>query len=1056
MSSFKERINALKNFRDGLKKFPQFEKNYFELENIVESADAPPTIMVIGEFSTGKSTFINALLGAEVADASAVAATAVITKISYGNADRIIAHFIDGTTKDYSAKDFAELTSDKDLNVNSMRKNLMFVERIFPAQILKNFTLIDSPGLTALNEGHEDITKNFLANSDALLWIMHTEKAAAATEVNLIKNLPERLKPVVIVNKMDEIDEEEEDPEDFLQDVRNKLKDNVRAVVGVSAHLALQGKLKKNSALLNESNLQEAYDKIKTLILDSSDDYKIKSLLKKFGMFLRYLAEDSKEFNERIEPLRLKVYDEFKKHSDAISKVRQLAENAAKSFYTYGQRQTDAETTFFVGILQQYGILLQQSVYEAKNKFKLAAEENIVEAQVMLGDFEKAANAGNAESQYQRALKTVSVDLLRNSASQNFFKAQYKLSQFLSDKNAQESLNWLKASAEHGYAPAQFELAKYYDGRDDSAALKWYIRAADKAIEGSYYPVGQMNLKGRGTPVNFEKAFEYHSKAAAYGNNDALVEMALAYYEGRGVKEDRVKAFSLLKNLNYFKASNILQEKYFNGSAENQFLIGRAYELGEGLPRDLNSAVDWYEKAARKNHVESIYRLSQYSKARNLSEYYRFLKQANDLGHAEASKEYHQLFNDAAFKERQYDISKILYGEESLNWLKASAEHGYAPAQFELAKYYDGRDDSAALKWYIRAADKAIEGSYYPVGQMNLKGRGTPVNFEKAFEYHSKAAAYGNNDALVEMALAYYEGRGVKEDRVKAFSLLKNLNYFKASNILQEKYFNGSAENQFLIGRAYELGEGLPRDLNSAVDWYEKAARKNHVESIYRLSQYSKARNLSEYYRFLKQANDLGHAEASKEYHQLFNDAAFKERQYDISKILYGEESLNWLKVSAEHGYILAQIELADRYKTGNGAPKSTWRAFLWYREANCENKNYDEVKSIIYKRIGWLTWAALACMFVGYCYQDPVAFNDTFSPIFYFGKSTAVSQTDQLVILLLMLVALTLVVMTITKFVSSFTEKDKEDAVGGIVVLIVIVLVGIIIYGLLEKWGRS
>ena len=818
MSSFKERINALKNFRDGLKKFPQFEKNYFELENIIESADAPPTIMVIGEFSTGKSTFINALLGAEVADTSAVAATAVITKISYGNADRIIAHFIDGTTKDYSAKDFAELTSDKDLNVNSMRKNLMFVERIFPAQILKNFTLIDSPGLTVLNEGHEDITKNFLANSDALLWIMHTEKAAAATEVNLIKNLPERLKPVVIVNKMDEIDEEEEDPEDFLQDVRNKLKDNVRAVVGVSAHLALQGKLKKNFALLNESNLQEAYDKIKTLILDSSDDYKIKSLLKKFGMFLRYLAEDSKEFNERIEPLRLKVYDEFKKHSYAISKVRQLAENAAKSFYTYGQRLTDAETTFFVGILQQYGILLQQSVYEAKNKFKLAAEENIVEAQVMLGDFEKAANAGNAESQYQRALKTVSVDLLRNSAAQNFFKAQYKLSQFLSDKNAQESLNWLKASAEHGYAPAQFELAKYYDGRDDSAALKWYLRAADKAIEGSYYPVGQMYLKGRGTPVNFEK----------------------------------------------------------------------------------------------------------------------------------------------------------------------------------------------------------------------------------------------NNDALVEIALAYYDGRGVKKDRVKAFSLLKNLNYFKASDILREKYFNGSAENQFLIGRAYELGEGLPRDLNSAVDWYERAARKNHVESIYRLSQYHKARNLSEYYKFLKQANDLGHAEASKEYHQLFNDAAFKERQYDISKIRYGEESLNWLKSSAEHGYILAQIELADRYKTGNGVPKSTWRAFLWYREANCENKNYDEVKSIIYKRIGWLTWAALACMFIGYCYQDPVAFNDTFSPIFYFGKKTVVSQTDQLVILLLMLVTLTFVVLAITKFVSSLTEKDKEDAVGCILLLIVILVLVGITYGLLEIWGRS
>lgn len=66
-------------------------------------------VLVMGEFSTGKSTFINTLLGADVLTTAQIPTTAVISLLSYGETPAVKLHHQDGSVTDY---DFTRLGGD--------------------------------------------------------------------------------------------------------------------------------------------------------------------------------------------------------------------------------------------------------------------------------------------------------------------------------------------------------------------------------------------------------------------------------------------------------------------------------------------------------------------------------------------------------------------------------------------------------------------------------------------------------------------------------------------------------------------------------------------------------------------------------------------------------------------------------------------------------------------------------------------------------------------------------------------------------------------------------
>src|SRR5687768_12753221 len=66
--------------------------------------------------------------------------------------------------------------------------------------------------------------------------------------------------------------------------------------------------------------------------------------------------------------------------------------------------------------------------------------------------------------------------------------------------------------------------------------------------------------------------------------------------------EDGFKAWDAGRHDDAVRQWRLLADR---GNADAQFALGHAYRLGRGVPRNLNLAEQWYERAARGGHAEA-------------------------------------------------------------------------------------------------------------------------------------------------------------------------------------------------------------------------------------------------------------------------------------------------------------------------------------------------------------------------------------------------------------------------------------------------------------------
>lgn len=149
-------------------------------------------LVVLGEFSRGKSSLVNALLGIELLPTALQATTAINTFIRMLPTDRserfIRIHFQDGRTPQ-------EVPWDDDLALErwgteldeahaDVRQTLDYIEAFMDHPLLeKGLVLVDTPGLETVIKHHEAITRKAIAEAHIAIWVQNTTQlGGAATE----------------------------------------------------------------------------------------------------------------------------------------------------------------------------------------------------------------------------------------------------------------------------------------------------------------------------------------------------------------------------------------------------------------------------------------------------------------------------------------------------------------------------------------------------------------------------------------------------------------------------------------------------------------------------------------------------------------------------------------------------------------------------------------------------------------------------------------------------------------------------------------------------------
>ena len=230
-----------------------------ELRQLVQ--DERFSVVVIGEFSRGKSTFINALLGAALIPMDVLPETAVIHALHYGEEPALTVVRRDGSTeKGKASSEYLQqfVVGNQDVDAVS------YIKIAYPADFLAgNVLLVDTPGVSDMDEQRAEITYGFLPQADVVIVLLDATAPLKKTEKDFINQrvLPQGIRRVIFVaNKADHIDPEEV-PDNYAEILQKRLdKAFGESLEGelflVSAKLALDSALQKNASLWEQSGME--------------------------------------------------------------------------------------------------------------------------------------------------------------------------------------------------------------------------------------------------------------------------------------------------------------------------------------------------------------------------------------------------------------------------------------------------------------------------------------------------------------------------------------------------------------------------------------------------------------------------------------------------------------------------------------------------------------------------------------------------------------------------------------------------------------------------------
>jgi len=213
------------------------------LERSIRRLDELFLLVVAGEFNSGKSAFINALLGSRLLEEGVTPTTSRIHLLGYGETSTV------------------EVGADGVQRVKA------------PVDLLREVEIVDTPGTNALDREHEAITQQYIPRSDLVLFVTSADRTFTESERAFIEQIRSWGKKLVfVVNKVDILrsEGEREQIERFVIESAQRLLGFSPSVFSLSAREALEAKLagEDGGELLEKSR----FPALEGYLVDTLDD----------------------------------------------------------------------------------------------------------------------------------------------------------------------------------------------------------------------------------------------------------------------------------------------------------------------------------------------------------------------------------------------------------------------------------------------------------------------------------------------------------------------------------------------------------------------------------------------------------------------------------------------------------------------------------------------------------------------------------------------------------------------------------------------------------------
>ncbi len=185
------------------------------LKQALLDLEGPFLLVVIGEYNSGKSSLLNALLGEDFLKEGVTPTTDRINLIGYGPEPKL----------------------------QPQSPELVLVQ--LPHPLLKDLHLVDTPGTNAILQHHQVLTEQFLPRADLILFVTSADRPFTQSEADFLGLIRAWGKKVVLViNKIDLLSEPElQQVLEFVKKAADQTLGQTPPLFAVSARRARQGQV---------------------------------------------------------------------------------------------------------------------------------------------------------------------------------------------------------------------------------------------------------------------------------------------------------------------------------------------------------------------------------------------------------------------------------------------------------------------------------------------------------------------------------------------------------------------------------------------------------------------------------------------------------------------------------------------------------------------------------------------------------------------------------------------------------------------------------------------
>jgi GTPase SAR1 family protein len=309
-------------------------------------------LTVVGQFKRGKTSFLNALLGADVLPVAILPLTSVVTILHYGEIPNAEVVSQSGIRTAIKLCELVQYVTEKGNPQNA--RGVSYVEVGYPSEYLRGgVTLVDTPGIGSVYTHNTQVTYDFLPQVDAAIFVTSPEPPITSAEIQFLSDLASHVRRVFIVlNKTDLLDDNQlrEVVEFTHQSLPSGILASEDSWFAVSAARAIQAKQQSDAVLLARSGFAALEERLNEFLVSEKNTVFYASIagnVRKLIADLRLSCElQIRAARMPLEELRAKRA-ELDKHlayaqqqqedsqvllRDSVTRLSALVESEARSF----------------------------------------------------------------------------------------------------------------------------------------------------------------------------------------------------------------------------------------------------------------------------------------------------------------------------------------------------------------------------------------------------------------------------------------------------------------------------------------------------------------------------------------------------------------------------------------------------------------------------------------------------------------------------------------------------------------------------------------------------